>query len=372
MSDSGCHVHSLQPNNALMLGLPDEVLLKVALNINGDTRNADIQSLALTHPRFRGVAREALIRNGIVLTRNIPEYICALARQPTLISMIKHIEFGYEKRWRPTNSLSSEALAIAKSTILSLGIPVDKYFFMGNLPEEIPCNVLFVILHELKAVTIRTNCFPVPGQYRDVWGSPRLDPFSMVIKGLLGQRIEVLDIVAATHRRREGPPETPISLQHLQSLRVVNLAGEFIPTPKECGWGIYRPSAYEQRFGAQVIFPPSLHIINLYYSETTCSWEWLDILQKAVASQRFPDLGQVNLFFSLSCQALARYIVREHYSAASVLVTKVASILQGLGGLLCLETLFLKPGHSNRLTRDPSLFERGSLLSELRHVQDSM
>lgn len=94
--------HLLGP--ARLLQLPDGLLLQIALYIDSAEQNQDLRHLALTSRRFRNIAREAIICNGIVMLRSVRVYLLYLFQYPELapkLSSRLHLHSS-RSRTRPT------------------------------------------------------------------------------------------------------------------------------------------------------------------------------------------------------------------------------------------------------------------------------
>lgn len=82
-----------------VLSLPDELLLKIADCIDGDGASLSLRQLALAHRRFRPIAHETLIRNGVVSVNRISDYIVALSQHCKWngrIEKVTNTECGFE------------------------------------------------------------------------------------------------------------------------------------------------------------------------------------------------------------------------------------------------------------------------------------
>ena len=87
------HDNAREVQNAPRLtGLPDEVLLEIALSLDAVDRNHGLQQLALTCRRLSNIAREALGFKFTIKPYKLRENIAFLSRNPKYLSKIRRLE----------------------------------------------------------------------------------------------------------------------------------------------------------------------------------------------------------------------------------------------------------------------------------------
>lgn len=82
----------IEPTMAMILKLPDELLLQIGRNLYGRGRNSDLRSLSFVCRRFCAITQENLICAPSFHLRHIDTFMWELAHRPNLVPKIKSME----------------------------------------------------------------------------------------------------------------------------------------------------------------------------------------------------------------------------------------------------------------------------------------
>lgn len=299
-----------------VLELPDEILLNIALLIDGNRRNASLINLALTHSRFRNVAYEALITNGILPPRNLPWYIERLFKHRSSIGHVKQLRLeslphGSSHLDRQSmGGLSREVLVECAKVISKTwtkSVPKDELQKMvadlqchGDYPTICLC-MLFTMLSNLTELYIGTSAFSLRF-FRPFLSTPagfRFRDFSPLwsdrSSSLLEAKLKVLDITS-DDREELYSWGVLINVKRLDSLKFLAVPWELIkkePPP----WGMSR-AAMSIWSDPGTILPSGLQCLRIYCEQRSSPWEWL--WELFLKRKDFYDLRRIQLYFRRS------------------------------------------------------------------------
>jgi hypothetical protein len=362
------------PSSAAFLRLPDELLLKVAGEIDRDDNEAshDLRQLALAHSRFRPIVHETLVCNGVVPVRSISTYVIILSRHPEWARRIEkvtliHGQDNCSGASPPASQRAMNAVFAAIYTMwpdTSTGDELDLSLVDKMWP--VWAQVLFVVLGNLKELSAKLKDNDASLEY--INSVLDLDPPNNLhdrLVDLVHDRLESLIVTVDTSADRVyREANARIVLYRLKKLKIVTITGDVLRhksmRPTEAWWTL----------------PQSLEVLRIYCSQVTFPWRFLNEMYKLkAAGEELHHLRQVQLFFSLPCRSMARYLVcqadpQQLHGPSRATVTELLAKWEKLEPSF--ETYFLNRGEPGELVLDPRQYKKGCLLDETRCYEEEL
>ncbi|KAF2242032.1 hypothetical protein BU26DRAFT_510970 [Trematosphaeria pertusa] len=351
-----------------LMKLPDEILLDIALRFAGRKRNKYLMNLALVDRRFRAIAREGLVRIGIVTLSGLPQYIELLAQHPHWAGHITRLELGKHDwttgwlgRWNMAR-LSAEALAACDDTI-------DRTWPLGErerLKHDLRSHwdytgiclcMLIGMLPNVKELSVGTSSFQMQFMMRLLnirCHLHRRDESAeslgfQHVANLLAEKLHVLKI------SRESPTglhetESMFDTQSLSKLKFLSISGESL-TPSRI--------AITSRLVKSTL-SPSLEHLRIFYDWKTFSLGWLKQLYNS--RECFNGLRVVQLYFRCTFEMFMQYVDVPVFKIEFLYFLEAWSKTA-----VSFETFFVLPGRPAEV-EEPSNFGRHCLFAPLESL----
>ena len=355
-----------------ILGLPDELLLEIAKEFHGDLALDDLRHLALAQRRFRHVVHKMLIRNGVVPMRSIPRYVELVSKHSDWICHIKKIKLvdGKTVNNTPGSNVSQSAVGACYGLVRALWSHI-----LGNQEEEFRREmkssglwalVLFAAFGNLRELSLEFKNSHWPEVYHTLLLSPAYQiqmPLNILrhyLYEVLAKRLEVLCIMTDMPvDQMNGHPIKRLELYHMERLKTLTVSGKVL---------------WHSMAVPLSVLPANLEVLQIYCDQSTCPWFFLEQLHFWMsASNHFARLRQVQLFFSLPCRSLARYVVCQAKPArilghGNITISKLLDDWKKLG--TSFETYFLNRGEPGQSALDPRQYRQSCLLEEIKYAME--
>ncbi|KAI2483249.1 hypothetical protein Ptr902_05566 [Pyrenophora tritici-repentis] len=279
---------------ASILYLPDEVLLQVTQHITGKDTSEELRNLALAHQQFRGVVREALVKNAVIAQHGMSTYIQLLSQKPALASSITSVT------WDPSCEVIETQLPATRSAYRKL----VNTFWTGAKAHELlevfdndikssapisPTTVLACLPH-VKHMFIKHSIGSCDAIQRwlcdETTAHSTLDRPSMMFHDRLETLSGILD------GTRLSPCAWSIFYEKLGNLKVLELPCQYLPAI--C-------------VGAARHVPPNLEVLRIWSDEQSGPWAFMFSLYY-ILRHKTPLLRHVQLFFDLPLEDLVSAI----------------------------------------------------------------
>jgi hypothetical protein len=363
---------SVAPASAAFLRLPDELLLKVAGEIDGNEASHDLRQLALTHSRFRPIVHETLVCNGVAPVCNVSTYIIILSRHPERARRIEKVTLVHGLNDYAYASQRAMRACFAANRVMWPDTSAKDERDMPMLDKMSPvwARVLFVVLGNLKELSAKLEDNDASLKYIDsVLDSlpPHNLPNSIHYRlmDLVHDRLESLSVTVGTSADRVyREANATLFLNSMKKLKIVTLTGD-----------VLRHKTLSPMI-ASATLPPSVEVLRIYCSQVTFPWKFLNEMYKLkAAGDELHYLRQVQLFFSLPCRSMARYLVcqadpQQLHGPSTATVTELLAKWEKLEPSF--ETYFLNRGEPGGLVLDPRQYKKGCLLNETRCYEEEL
>jgi hypothetical protein len=361
------------PSSVAFLRLPDELLLKVAGEIDRDDNDAsrDLRQLALAHSRFRPIVHETLVCNGVVPVRSVSTYVIILSRHPEWARRIEKVTLVHGLNdYVDASQRATRACFAAIHVMWPDTCEEDEkdLAFLDKMSPVWAC-VLFVVLGNLKELSakLKDNDASLKYLYAVLDPLPRLTPNNIYsrLMDLVRDTLESLSVTVDTSVDRvHREASASLFLEHMKKVKTVTLTGD-----------VLRHRSMSP-MGASSTLPQSLEVLRIYCSQVTFPWKFLNAMYKLrAAGEKLHHLRQVQLFFSLPCRSMARYLVcqadpQQIHGPSTATVTELLAKWEKLEPSF--ETYFLNRGEPGELVLDPRQYRQGCLLNETRCYEEEL
>ncbi|KAF1848735.1 uncharacterized protein K460DRAFT_353678 [Cucurbitaria berberidis CBS 394.84] len=309
-----------------LLQLPDELLLTIAMNLDGRSRNKDLRNLALTCHRFRGVAQEILICNAILTPDAVCRNLELLFEHPEHIHKLpSHLDLlgrGYRSDdiWYPTSDDFAQAYGEVMIKTCGLGYGLDwiKDFSRGAESRTSACLAILILLRpRLEHLSISDHCINecilfskcveqrIPVRFR-IFGyqptaSSNIPQWRTLIINTFAPKLLTLEVVDTSY----GGMLNRLGFRKFQNLRQLSVSADHIIflSRAHALVPLYEPSDPID------VLPNSLRSLQIYVEDFTSEcgsiYEWLEKLRNQ--QNAFPLLRTIRLFFKVTLQAFQNY-----------------------------------------------------------------
>lgn len=291
----------------MLLRLPDELLLHIALNLSNNTC---LTNLALTRRSFRNVACECLLRNASIPLRSIPQFIVLVSHHPGWAHSITHIELRDDSAPIEKVPYNVSAIKLCRTLISNTWrgpdhIAIQFALQLYHTSPVLWTALLFAALPHAKSLLIQPQSDDLPLAYEFI-----LREYTRIHANneLLAQlETYVLNRLQALEVHSPSPLYPPIAVCHLTNLRTLVVDGACLRPKDLHGFGTH------QQWILQWTRPPGslpagLKTLHIHGDAESMPWTWLHELQWHQSPSllggepEFADLS-VRLFFDMPCRS---------------------------------------------------------------------
>ncbi|KAF1839675.1 hypothetical protein BDW02DRAFT_575307 [Decorospora gaudefroyi] len=375
------------PQTSPLLRMPREMLMWIALCVDGDNKSTDLLHLALTHSKLRRLASESLVRNPILPIHTIPRYMETLsahsgwARQITVLT-IKDDKRSNKKPLEPSTSTLDACRELIKAVWRNEHENPEKMLILFD--EELKSTdfwyfLLFGVLRNLAELSLKVTPDYISPTQRSLYSGPKLGggpkrgsrklvAFRCWVQRRFSERLERLSVTATLPHDVEQDNFPYLGIYHFKNIRSLTVTCDilFKPTPT------WSPYLHFGHLPLQNVLPDKLEKLQIFCNHKICPWKFLDEMNRAFELGQFSGIKRIQLFFDLPRRSLARDIVcpTEPARTSKIYIDeiKIFELLEKLSLVehVSVQTLFPKPGTLEQPRLDSSSYQEGCLVREIR------
>jgi hypothetical protein len=368
---------SLKPiklQTAIILHLPNELVLQIATHLKGAQSSEDLRHLALSHRHFRHTAHAALVQSGVVPLHGVANYVELICKHPEWIHLIKRIEIkdgvSSDRDFSPSLKAQQAFLGLIRALwpltqMQQWEVDLEEKMMMMK-SSEIWLLVLLITLSAAKELVITSKRTILGAEFRSLLGpTPSTTTTSKLGEKLIEMiwgEMEALSITGDQHVVRFPPAdpnlESPFRCRYFKHVKVMTILGSLLP----------------RSFASRIVFrfPSELEVLRVYCNQETCPWSTLSGLRYEIrACGSYRRLRHIQLFINHAARSLAWDIVKSAKVVDMVHLRDVVSeTLAGWKDLdVLLETFFIASTSHRQVVLDPGQYRQGCLQQHIRRVK---